>query len=410
MKRFLSAMICAVITAAVITGCSSDKESEAQSKGVQSSAAAPSTAPTQPNKSTADDAPASPDSAGLHEGDFSYNSLSIKKNINEIEAKLDSIVEALGFSGAAYIKIGNDFEYVKTKGFANKGAHIENSIYRSCYAGSLTKLFTATAVMKLAEEKKLSLDDTLDKYFKGCVYGKEVTVRQLLNMTSGIPNYVTREGEQQGKEVTLNSSLQGKLNGGSAYEKNKATILSWILSQPLQKEKQGKFDFSDSNYYLLGEIIGSVSGKQYEAYLSEAVFKPALMTKTGFEPDESTASPYESQKETAPLLYDGVGYSALGVITNVSDMLKFTDALTANQIVGEESLKEMMTDGGSGFGYGMFVSGSRYSCVGDIDAYSAKLSFTADKSLIFAAVSNYSDSDPNLLQSQVRNYLVKYRN
>lgn len=409
MKRFLSAIICAVITAAVITGCSSDKESEASSRSVQSSAPASSTTPTQPKNATVDDASASPDSAELSEGDVSYNSLSIKKNINEIEAKLDSIVEATGFSGAAYMKIGNDFEYVKTKGFANKGAHIDNSIYRSCYAGSVTKLFTAAAVMKLAEENKLSLDDTLDNYFKGCVYGKEVTVRQLLGMTSGIPDYVSRD-EKSPKEVTLNKDLQGKLNGGSAYEKNKATILSWILSQPLQKEKQGNFDFSDSNYYLLGEIIGSVSGKQYEVYLSEAVFKPALMTKTGFEPDESTASPYESKKETAPLLYEGVGYSALGVITNVSDMLKFVDALMSNQIIGEESLEEMLTDGGDGFGYGVFINGSRYSFAGRVDAYSAKLSFTKDKCLIFAAVSNYSDSDPDLLQSQARNYLVKYSN
>ncbi len=406
MKRFLSAMLCAVITAAVITGCSSEKESEASSRSAQSSAPAPSTAPTQPKIATVDDASASPDSAELSEGDVSYNSLSIKKNINEIEANLDSIVEALGFSGAAYMKIGNDFEYVKTKGFANQGAHIDNSIYRGCYAGSVTKLFTATAVMKLAEENKLSLDDTLDKYFKGCVYGKEVTVRQLLAMTSGIPNYVSRDK----KIVTLNKDLQGKLNGGSAYEKNKATILSWILSQPLQKEKYGKFDFSDSNYYLLGEIIGSVSGEQYEAYMSEAVFKPSFMTKTGFEPDESTASPYESKKETAPLLYEGVGYSALGVITNVSDMLKFVDALTANQIIGKESAREMLTDGGDGFGYGVFINGSRYSCEDRIDAYSAKLSFTSDKSLIFAAVSNYSDSDPDKLQAQARNYLVKYRN
>ena len=287
---------------------------------------------------------------------------------------------------------------------------MENSIYRGCYAGSVTKLFTAAAVMKLEEEEKLSLDDTLDMYFSGCVYGKEVTIRQLLGMTSGIPNYVTRDEKQQIDEVTLNNDLQGKLNGGSAYEKNKATILSWILSQPLQKDKNGSFDYSDSNYYLLGEIIGLVSGMTYESYMSEAVFKPALMTKTGFEPDETTASPYESKKETAPLLYDGVGYSSLGVITNVSDMLKFIDALMSNQIISEESVDEMLTDGGSGYGFGLFINGSRCSCAGKTDAYRAKLSFTTDECLIYAAVSNYSDSDPNLLQRQVKNYLVKFRN
>jgi CubicO group peptidase (beta-lactamase class C family) len=117
-----------------------------------------------------------------------------------------------------------------------------------------------------------------------------------------------------------NDHLKGTLSAGD-YEKNKATILSWILSQPLDKVKDGDYVFSDSNYYLLGEIIGSVSQMPYETYMSEKIFKPALMNKTGFEADNATTRPYDSKPETAILLYEGIGYSALGVITNVSDLL-----------------------------------------------------------------------------------------
>ncbi len=172
--------------------------------------------------------------------------------------------------------------------------------------------------------------------------------------------------------------------------------------------KDGNFEFSDSNYYLLGEIIGSVSQMPYETYMSEHIFKPALMNKTGFEADDATTRPYDSTPEAATLLYEGVGYSALGVITNVSDLLKFIEAFTGGTLISETSVREMMTDNGTGYGCGAFVSGDCFSCIGEIDAYSAKLSFSTDKRKIFAAMSNYKDTDTNLIHRVFRNYLVKY--
>ena len=68
----------------------------------------------------------------------------------------------------------------------------------------------------------------------------------------------------------------------------------------------------------------------------------------------------------------------------------------------------MMTDNGTGYGCGAFVSGDCFSCIGEIDAYSAKLSFSTDKRKIFAAMSNYKDTDTNLIHRVFRNYLAKY--
>ena len=412
MFRFYKIVLCLLLAALTIcaAGCGTEEKKESSAAvpetkpPVQATTVAPTTQPatTVPRSATSDSV--SPD-----EGNVTYNGMDIKKNVNEIETTLDNLINTQKFMGSVYVKIGNDFEYIKAKGFANQGAHLDNSIYRSSYAGSLTKLFTATAVMKLAEEKKLSLDDTLDKFFSGCAYGKEVTVRQLLTMTSGIPNYLTR-GDAQGSGISPVKDLAAKLNEGSSYEKNKATILNWILSQPRKADKENTFAFSDSNYYLLGEIIGSAAQVPYETYLEEQIFKPTLMNKTGFEADETTARPYDSAEATAPLLYEAVGYSSMGVITNVSDVLKFIDALSSRQLIGEKALKEMTTDAGSGYGCGAYISGDRVSCSGEIDAYSVKLSFTLDKRLIFAAMSNYASSDPSLLHRVFSNYLSKYRN
>ena len=400
MLRSIKTALCCLLAALTATaaGCTGTSQDATTAPSVTVTAA---TEPvTQPTAAVPEDATA--DSAFEGDSAVSYDELEIKKNINEIENVFDKLLDTHHFSGSVYAKVGNDFEYIKTRGFADRGAHLDNSIYRSSYGGSLTKLFTATAVMKLAEEKKLSLDDTLDKYFSGCAYGKEVTIRQLLTMTSGIPNYVERQSV-----IAPNDHLKGNLSGDD-YEKNKATILSWILSQPLGEVKEGAFAFSDSNYYLLGEIIGSVSQTPYETYMNEQIFKPALMNKTGFEADDATTRPYESKPETATLLYEGVGYAALGVITNVSDLLKFIEAFTGGTLISEASVKEMMNDGGTGYGFGAFVSGDRLSCIGVIDAYSAKLSFSTDKRKIFAAMSNYEETDTNLIHRVFRNYLAKY--
>ena len=402
----LTALILCVLF--VTAGCTAAPKQES-SAPVSAASSVTQPAPATVDEPVAETVPASPDSAIADEGNITYNELEIKKNLSEIESKLDRLIDDQHFMGSVYTKVGNDFDYIKAKGFANQGAHVENSIYRSGYVGSLTKLFTATAVMKLAEEKVLSLDDTLDRYFSSCIYGKDVTIRQLLTMTSGIPNYLTRE-PVRGSAVTLNSDLRDKISADGADENNKSTILSWILSRQLQKDKVGRFDFSDSNYYLLGEIIGAAADEPYETYLTEEIFKPIYMNKTGFDPEYVTARPYESRQETAALLYEAVGYSSVGAVSCVSDILRFLDALVGGQLVGSESLTEMLSDGGYGYGFGVFVSGDRISAADEIDAYKLKLSFTADKKQIFAAMSNYSESDPAQLHRSFRDYLVKYRN
>lgn len=407
MFRSIKQLLCLLLTVLfLLSGCTgSQQESDSVPSSQATAAVAVTTAATTVSDTTN---AATGDSAMTDDGDITYDDVEIKKNLNEIENTLNQLIDRHNFMGTVYAKVGNDFEYIKAKGFANQGAHIENSIYRGNYAGSVTKLFTAVAVMQLAEAKKLRLDDTLDRYFSGCAYGREVTVRQLLTMTSGIPNYLSH-GSEQNSVVGLIPALRDKI-APDDYDKNKATILSWILSQPRTDHAADAFFYSDSNYYLLGEIIAAAAQMPYEAYLSEHIFQPCGMKKTGFEADASTARPYESRQTTKQLLYDGVGYASLGVITGISDLLKFIDALAANQLISEQSLRLMMTDNGSGYGFGVYISGSRASCIGEIDAYRVKLSFTADKSQIFAAMTNYSESDPNIIHRVFRNYLVKYRN
>ena len=398
-------MLCGIILlACCLSGCSDNDTSVNVETTVEETTA---TVTESPQETTIVEIPASPDSA-IDDSKLKLNNLQIKNSLNEIESTLDNLLSYHKFLGAIYTTVGNDFEYLNATGIANKGAHINNSVYTRFYTGSVTKLLTAVAIMKLCEEKKLSVDDTIDKYFPNCSYARSVTVKQLLTMTSGIPNYV-KDSERYPGTKELVSSLSGKVNSGNSFDENHSAVLNWILSQKVSKGDDS-FGYSDSNYYLLGDIIAKVSQKSYEAYIDETIFQPMYMTKSGFTSDESTAKPYGGNSGSSVLLSSGAGYSSFGLISNVSDLLKFIDGLLSYQLIGKESFADIITDQGYGYGYGAYVNENRISCIGKTDAFSAKISFTTDKSQIFVALSNHSNSDPNFIHRLFRNYLVKFRN
>lgn len=409
MFKPVKSFVCVFLMSAMLfAGCSTEG-SKQESAAVEATTEETTAAVTEsPQETTVPGIPASPDSA-LDNSHLKLNYVEIKNNLNEVESTLDNLISYHGFLGALYAKVGNDFEYLNATGIANKGAHINNSVYTRFYSGSVTKLLTAVAVMKLCEEKKLSADDTLNKFFPKCSYAKDVTIKQLLTMTSGIPGYIRDSEVYSGTKEPV-PELYDKINSGNSFEKNHSAILDWILSQKVIKTEKPEFRYSDSNYYLLGDIIARVSGKSYETYIDENVFKPLYMTKSGFISDESTARPYGGNSRSSMLLCHGAGYSSFGLVSNVSDLLKLIDGLLSNQLIGKESFNDIVTDYGNGFGYGVYVNDKRVSCIGKTDAYSAKFSFTSDGSQIFVALSNDSTSDPNFIHRLFRNYLVKFRN
>ena len=193
-------------------------------------------------------------------------------------------------------------------------------------------------------------------------------------------------------------------------EKNKQAVLNWILSQPRETSHGISFDFSNSNYFLLGEIIAKESKTSYEDYVSQHIFTPLHMTKSCFVSDENTSIPYTGTEQSAKLLCGGVGYSSLGMITNVSNLLELIDGLMTNSIISEATFKKLFTDYGGGYGYGVYVSGIRATGIGGIDAFSAKMSFTTNNNQIYVALSNDSESNPDKIHTLFRDYLMKFRN
>lgn len=383
-------------------GCNSGEESETE-PATQATTAPATVAPT-----TA--APATKDSADGQ----GYNYVAIKKKSGEIISQFDKIVEAKNFNGTIYMKLGNDFEYLSSKGAANSNKHIDNSVNTRFYIGGITKQFTAAAVLMLSEKKKLSLDDTLDKYFPDYEAGGKVTVKQLLNMTSGINTYVLHNDITTPSNYLI-GDLDEKVKEDNSAKENKELILDWIFSQKLIFAPGTKFDESESNYFLLGEIIEQASGMSYADYLKTAIFAPLGMGSSNFEPDEKMALAYDKAANTKSLNYKGVGYSAFGMISSVSDLLKWTDGLLNNQVLTPASFKLLFSNQVSGikdnkisYGFGVKMNGKTAFINGKYDAFGSILSYNTDKSEIFVSLTNYTASDNKAVRDNFKKVLQKY--
>lgn len=200
--------------------------------------------------------------------------------------------------------------------------------------GSVSKQFTAAAMLRLAEQKKLSLDDTLDKYFPDFPKAGGVTLRQLLNHTSGVHSYTSKP------------EFIGRVK--EAIEP--AKLIEWFQNDPADFEPGKGFAYNNSAYFLAGEIVAKVSGKSLNDYLQEAFFKPLEMKSTGVyvnsSPPEGAAVGYSftNDKFEPALDWDMSWAGGAGALySTVGDLFRWNEALYAGKVVSQASLADMST-------------------------------------------------------------------
>ena len=151
--------------------------------------------------------------------------------------------------------------FAKGYGLANMEYNIPNSISSVFRIGSTSKQFTAASIILLAEQGKLDLNNTLDQYFpKFPEYSKKITIRHLLNHTSGIRDYL------------MLTYLKGYSNFDYYTD---ADIMQWLIAQTdLNFEPGDEFMYSNSGYWLLGQIVNQVADKNMAEFAKEEIFEP----------------------------------------------------------------------------------------------------------------------------------------
>ncbi|MBV9719304.1 MAG: beta-lactamase family protein [Candidatus Eremiobacteraeota bacterium] len=204
--------------------------------------------------------------------------------------------------------------------------------------GSITKQFTAACILMLAQEGRLSIDDKVSKYVPEYRLGSEITLRQMLNMVSGISD---NDPAIYGDELTKPIS--------------RSAMLANLNKLPLMYAPGKHMVYTNTNYNLLGLIVERVSGKPYLTFLRQRIFAPLGMTSSatfGSAPPGMAkgyahlkpGQPFESRAEMNPDFAFGTG----NMISTPLDLLKWDSALLGGKILNAASLRTMFTVPGDG--------------------------------------------------------------
>lgn len=258
--------------------------------------------------------------------------------------------------------------------------------------GSITKTFTGTVIMQLAEQGKLSLDDPISRYVPGVPNGAQITLRQLADMTSGVASYT---GDKEFTDI---------------YFANPETIFTpeqllkiGISDSPLF-EPGTKFDYSNTNTVLLGMVIEKVTGQPVETVMGKQVLKPLKLANTSW-PGESTALP-EPYAEGFTLQGDAAtpdapsnatrwnpawAWTAGELISTIDDLLVYGRALGTGQgLLNAQSQAERLRSfpGTAGYGIGVGCIDGWVGHTGELPGYNTTLYYDTTTDTTVAVQTN----------------------
>ncbi len=263
------------------------------------------------------------------------------------------------------------------------------TVYR---IGSVTKQFTSAAIMKLMEQGKLSLDDTLQKFLPNFpTQGNHVTVRHLLTHTSGIKSY-TSLGPKWARVMRLDLPPD--------------SMVALFANEPFDFKPGDKWLYDNSGYFLLGMIIEKLSGKTYGQYLKDELFTP-LGLKSTIYCDQAPLIKHRAQGYApqpgggfinAEPLSMTQPYAAGSLCSTVNDLAAWTLALSSGKVVSPASYKLMTTPGtlndgkpltyGFGLGIGTLGGHRQVSHNGGINGFISELHHYPDDSLVTVVLTN----------------------
>jgi CubicO group peptidase (beta-lactamase class C family) len=293
--------------------------------------------------------------------------------------------------------------YKAACGLANLEEGIPSTTYTNYRLASVTKQFTATAIMLLADRRQLDYDDPITRYLAAFPpYGQQITIRHLLNHTSGLVAYETLIPQDAATPLTDQDVLS-------------------LLQQQTQTcfPPGSEFCYSNSGYALLALIVECISGMSFAAFLKQHIFDPLQMDHTvayqsGISTVHHRAYGYTrrddgfertDQSLTSAVLGDG------GIYSSVEDLCKWNQALDHAQLVRAETLRQAHTPGiwiadqDAGYGFGWFIGAYRGAPMiwhhGETIGFRTFLARFPDQRLTAIVLMNASEGNPSEIAHRI---------
>lgn len=357
------------------------------------------------------------------EKDFLEKATELRKNVNiplayypadltrEVNEKLDSTFQRFNkrhdFHGSVLIAKGGKVVFKKHYGYANfkeKTKIDDSSLFQ---LASVSKQFTAAAILILKDRGELSLDDKVTRFFPEFPY-TEVTVRHLLNHTSGLPKYFWLAEHKWDKE----------------YAPSNAEMMDMLSKEKLNPffRPGANFDYSNTGYFVLSAIVEEVSSQSFADFVDREIFKPLNMRQSfvySFGQDsirDGQLSGYRLYRRRWHAAIPGTVNDAVvgdkNIYSTTEDLLKWVEGLNSGRLISEESLQEMYTKGSTkykrkvpyGFGFRIKDDGEQKVIYhnGRWNGFSTSLMQYPEEDLVVITLEHSSYNSMKYLNSRVK--------
>lgn len=305
-------------------------------------------------------------------------------------------------SGSVLVSIDNKVIHAAGYGFANNERETPNTLDTRFYIASLTKQFTALAIMQLQEKQLLNLNDPIAKYLPESPKGSDITIRHLLSHSAGLQDFTDNWDDIK----HLNLSTQ--------------QIIEQFEDKPLRFKPGKKIEYSSSGYILAGKIIEKVSGMSYADYIETRIFGELGMNNSSYGYPASglgTGNGYKKGVEQNSVNM-ALPYAAGSLASTVTDLFLWDQSFYNRSLIGENSLQEIFPNDrrapGLGFGTGKFKVvmglgwgvydtdfGPEYSHTGNVDGFSTVISRYPNQKAMIVILSNQDSFDVFTLKNRI---------
>jgi CubicO group peptidase (beta-lactamase class C family) len=311
-----------------------------------------------------------------------------------IDRYLNDLVAAQLFHGA--VLVARDGEVILSKGYgmADAEAGVPNGSHTRFRLASLTKQFTAMAVMILQARGQLAVDDPICGYLDGCPeIWQPITIRHLLNHNSGIVDY-TDFVDFEPTEMNPVTPQQ---------------LVDRFRGFPLAFAPGTLYDYCNSNYVLLGLIIERVSGRSYPDFVRAEIFEPLGMRESGYDTNVGQivggAQGYTTFAQRSGFLDASTLYAAGGLYSTVEDLWLWTHALESERLVPGALLQAMFTPSHLGYGFGWKIERPngrlRYSHAGDMTGVANFFAHYPEQRVTVVVLANMYYADAGGINNQI---------
>ena len=321
----------------------------------------------------------------------------------QVGARLEQVANSYtannAFMGTVLVANGDQLLLDKGYGMAVLEWNIPNTPDTKFRLGSLTKQFTATLILLMQQDGKLNINDPVSKYLPDAPKAWEkITLANLLGHTSGIPNFTGF------KEFGAWAASAHTWDETYAFFKDKS----------LDFEPGTKYEYSNSNYEVLGGILEKVSGKKYDDLLRERLFAPLGMNDSGLDNDElilpRRAQGYKPGPKGMTVARSesmSVPFSAGSIYSTTGDLLKWEHGLFGGKVLSPDSLKAMTTPGKGDYGLGVMVNNWDGVKVvehgGGIEGFNTNLLYAPEQRICVVVLANVNGPAPGQMGEQLLN-------